>query len=59
MVIFEYVVLEVFELLVAKGTSMVTVDSLLNARPAIYMTAPGDITVIDGVETNRALELCL
>jgi hypothetical protein len=37
---------------------MVPVDRLLNARPAIHMAAPSNVTVSDRIETDCALKLC-
>lgn len=59
MVVFEDVGLELFELLVAKWAAVVTIYSLLNAGFAIYMAAARYVTVVDGVQTDCALELSL
>lgn len=59
MIVFEDVVFEVFELLIAEGASVVSVNRLLNAGLTIYMPTPGNVAVIDWVETNCTLKLCL
>lgn len=59
MVIFEYIVLEVFELLIAKRTSMVPIDCLLNTGFAIYMSTSRYVTIINGIKANCTLKLSL
>ena len=57
MIILEHIILEILEFLITEGTTMVAIDCLLNAWPAVYMAASGNVTVIDGIETNCTLKL--
>jgi hypothetical protein len=59
MIIFEYILFEIFELLVAKGTPMVSCNRLLNADFAIDMPAACDVAIVDGIEADCALKLML
>lgn len=59
MVVFKDIVLEVLKFLIAKGTSVVSVYRFLDTGSAIYMSTSSDVTVIDRVEANSALELRL
>ncbi len=59
MIIFEYIVFEIFKLLITERTAMMSIDSLLNARPAIHMPAPSNVTVSDWIKTDCTLELGL
>jgi hypothetical protein len=59
MIIFEYIVFEIFQLLITERTSMMPIDGLLNARPAIHMPAPSNVTVSDRIKTDCTLELSL
>jgi hypothetical protein len=59
MIIFEYIVFEIFELLITERTAMMPIDSLLNARPAIDMPASSNVTVSYRIKTDCTLELGL
>ena len=59
MVIFEYIFFKLFKLLIAEWTSVMSIHSLLNTTFAIDMATSGNIAVVDGVQTNSALELLL
>ena len=58
-IILENVILEILELLITEGTTMMPIDCLLDTGSAIHMTASGDVAISDGVETDCTLELGL
>jgi len=57
MVVFEHIHLEVFEILVAERTAVMTPHCLLDAMAAVNMSAPGDVAVSYWIEADGALEL--
>lgn len=59
MIIFEYILFEIFQFLVAKGTPVVSCNRLLDADFAIDMPAACDVAIVDGIEADRALKLML
>jgi hypothetical protein len=59
MIILEHIIFEIIELLITEGTSMMPINRLFNTWSAIYMPASRYVTVIDGIEANRTLELSL
>lgn len=59
MIVFEDIIFELFQLLVAKWTAMVTIYCLLDASFAIHVTATCYVTVVDWVKADCALELGL
>ncbi len=59
MIIFENVILKVFQLLIAEGTAMMTVYSLFDTAFAVYMAASCNVTIINWVEAYCTLKLCL
>ena len=57
MIVFENVVFELFQLLVAEGTAMVPVDCLLDAAFAVDVAASCYVAIVYGVHADCALEL--
>ncbi len=58
-IILENIIFKVFQLLVTKGTTMMTIDRLLNTAFAIYMPASCNVTIIDRIHAYCTLELGL
>lgn len=59
MIIFEYVVLEIFELLITEWTSVVSVYGLFDAAFAVDVPASSYIAVINRVQAYCTLKLNL
>jgi len=49
MIVFKYIIFKLLQLLIAKGTTMMPIDCLLNTGFAISMAASSYITIIDGI----------
>ena len=57
MVVFKNVSSKLFQLLSTKRTSVMAIDSLLNAPFAVNVATSRNVTVVDRIETNCASEL--
>lgn len=59
MIIFEYVIFEIFKLLVTKWAAMMPINCFLNTRLAIHMATSCYVTIINWIETYCTLKLSL
>lgn len=59
MIIFEYIHFEVFEVLIAERTAMMTVDCLLDTMSTVYMSTTCDVAIGDRVQTDCTLKFVL
>lgn len=59
MIVLENIVFELFQLLIAKWTAVMTIDCFLDACFAIYMATSRYVAIIDWIETYCALKLSL
>jgi len=59
MIILEYVQLEIFQFLVAKGAPVMPCHRLFYANLAIDMATTRNVAIIDRIETDGALKLML
>ena len=58
MVVLKDICFEIFKLLGAERTTVMSANCLLNAAFAVDMAAPGDVAIADWTATNLTLKLC-